>query len=256
MAIQEHLVARQFLVRDGGAWGVRGALAEAEADVPERLAQMIEVEMEDLTAAEQKMLGAGSVMGIAFPSWAVAAAVEEELARVEEACDALTRRVHFLERGGQDELPDGTRSEFYVFVHGLYREVLYQRQAAGRRAQWHARIGDRLGELFRGREAAVARERSVHYEAAGDWRRASAALSDAARHARGRGATAEAQHLTEQALRAAEHLGEAERGAAVEEIRTGFTKAQEEEVAPQSRRRNLTKSGRKPDDMSWSDGAA
>jgi predicted ATPase len=256
MAILEHLVARRFLVRADGIWHVRGKLSEAELDVPERLAQMIEVEMEGLSAEEQRMLGAGSAMGIAFPSWAVAAAVEEDLARVEETCDALARRVHFLERAGQDELPDGTGSEFYVFVHGLYREVLYQRQAAGRRAQWHRRIADRLGELFQGRETAVARERSMHYEAAGDWRRASAALSDAARHARERGATAEAHHLMEQALRAAEHLCPTERTAAVEAIHTGVTKAQEEEAAWRDRERNLTKSGRKPDDRNWGDGAA
>ncbi|HEX3986594.1 MAG TPA: AAA family ATPase [Acidobacteriaceae bacterium] len=223
IAIAEHLVARRFLVRAEKAWRVRGELAEAEADVPERLAQMIEVEMEGLTAEEQRILGAGSVMGIAFPAWAVAAALEEDVARVEETCDELARRVHFLERAGEDELPDGTRSEFYVFVHGLYREALYQRQAAGRRAQWHVRIADRLAGLFRGRETAVAQERSLHYEAAGDWRQASAALCDAARYARERGATAEGRHLAEQALRVAEHLEGEERAEAEAAIRAALT---------------------------------
>ena len=32
-------------------------------------------------------------------------------------------------------MPDGSRSAFYVFAHGLYREVLYQRQSAARRAR-------------------------------------------------------------------------------------------------------------------------
>lgn len=256
MAILEHLTGRDFLVRAGGNWSVRGELAEAEADVPERLAQMMEMEMEGLSAEEQRILGAGSVMGIAFPSWAVAAALDEELARVEETCGDLARRLHFLERGGQDELPDGTRSDFYVFVHGLYREVLYQRQAAGRRAQWHARIGDRLGELFRGREAAVARERSLHYEAAGDWRRASATLSEAARYARDRQVTTEARHLVEQAVCAAEHLPGTERSAALEEIQAVLTNAEVPQVRRRDAERNLTKSGRNPDDRSRGEGAA
>ena len=130
---------------------------------------MIELEIEGLTAEEQRILGAGSAMGIAFPAWAVAAALGEDQAVVEEACAALARQVHFVERGGQDELPDGTQSEFYVFVHGLYREVLYRRLAATRRAEWHARIAERLGSMFKGREWAVAREIAMHHESAGEW---------------------------------------------------------------------------------------
>lgn len=260
IAIAEHLVARGFLARSEDGWVVAGRLEEAEAEVPERLAQMIEVEMEGLSSEEQQVLGAGSVMGIAFPAWAVAAALGEEPARMEEICDRLARRVHFVERGGEDELPDGARSEFYVFVHGLYREVLYRRQAAARRAQWHGRIADRLGELFRGREAAVARERSMHYEAAGDWRRASAALCAAAVLARERRATAEVQDLVKQALRMAERLAGAEQAGAIEEIHGIFTKAEEDGEAQRNGSRdwgrNLTKSGRILNDRERGDGAA
>ena len=66
----------------GVAMGTDGAFEEMEADVPERLAQMIELEIEGLSAEEQWILGAGSAMGIAFPAWAVAAALEEDAARL------------------------------------------------------------------------------------------------------------------------------------------------------------------------------
>jgi predicted ATPase len=258
IAIVEHLLTRGFLARADAGWAIHGSLEEAEADVPERLAQMIEVEMEGLTPEEQQVLGAGSLMGIAFPAWAVAAALGEEPARIEETCDRLSRRVHFVERGGEDELPDGTRSDFYVFVHGLYREVLNRRQAAARRAQWHARIAERLGELFQGRSAAVARELSMHYEAAGDWRRASAALCEAAAQARERSAGAEAQQLAEQALRVVEHLSGPEREEALQEIHTVFAKAANGPRTGrlEGRRKNLTKSGRNLDDLDCGDGAA
>jgi predicted ATPase/DNA-binding winged helix-turn-helix (wHTH) protein len=227
IAILEHLIARRFLVRDerernsdgGPRWERVGAYEEMEADVPERLAQMIELEIEGLSEEEQRILGAGSTMGIAFPAWAVAAALKKEAAQVEETCDGLARRLHFVERGGEDELPSGMRSEFYVFVHGLYREVLYRRQAAARRATWHGRIAQRLGEIFAGREASVAREMAMHYEAAGEWDRAIAAQRAAARHAREHEAHTEATRLLEEALRLAEKLSRRERGAKVREIR-------------------------------------
>jgi predicted ATPase len=166
---------------------------------------MIELEIESLSADEQRVLGAGSVMGIAFPAWAVATALGEDQAAIEEACAGLARRVHFVERGGQDELPDGTRSEFYVFVHGLYREVLYRRQASARRAEWHKHIADRLGVMFRGREWAVAREVAMHREAAGERAAAADALRHAARHANANGARDEAAALLDDVHRLEEN---------------------------------------------------
>ncbi len=232
IAILEHLIARRFLVRAGGTngsarWEPTGAFEEMEADVPERLAQMIELEIGGLSAEEQRILGAGSAMGIAFPAWAVAAALEEDAATIEEACAGLARRLHFVERGGQDELPDGTRSEFYVFVHGLYREVLYRRQAAARRATWHVRIAERLGTLFAERMWAVAREMAMHFEAAGERGRAVSALQSAARCARDRQEHSDATQLLEEALRMAERLGQQDRGAGVRAIREDLEDTQE-----------------------------
>ena len=205
IAIVEHLITRRFLVREEAEgtslWKPSGFFEEVEAEVPDRVAQMIELEIEGLSAEEQRILGAGSVMGIAFSAWALAAALNEDQAGIEEACAGLARGVHFVERGGQDELPDGTRSEFYVFVHGLYREVLYRRVAATRRAEWHRRIAERLEMMFRGREWAVAREVAKHLEAAGEWAGAAGALRHAARHAKENGARGEADALLEDALR-------------------------------------------------------
>jgi predicted ATPase len=210
IAILEHLIAQRFLVREGrhgvARWEQRAPLQEMEASVPDRLAQMIELEIERLSPEEQRILEAGSLISVAFPAWAVAAALEEDAVEMEAACDGLAHRLYFLERAGEDELPDGTRSAFYVFSHGLYREVLYQRQVATQRARRHSRVAERLGELFAGREANVAREMALHYEAACNWQRAASALRAAAQHARQRQAYAEAEELLERALRITENL--------------------------------------------------
>jgi predicted ATPase len=189
IALVEHLVGQGVLVHAcgdskgptglAGAWEQRAPFPEMEAALPEQLARMVELEIERLSEDEQRMLEAASLMSFAFPAWAVAAALGKDPVEIEEACDGLARRLHFVVRAGQDELPDGTKSAFYVFAHGLYREVLYQRQSSSRRARRHIRIADRLGELFAGREVNVAREMAMHYEAAGELKRAADVLESA-----------------------------------------------------------------------------
>jgi len=191
IATVEHLIAQGVLVHTGadGAgptnmWELRAPFPEMDAALPEQLSRMVELEIERLSEDEQRVLEAASLMSVAFPAWAVAAALGKDPVETEEACDGLARRLHFVVRAGQDELPDGTKSSFYVFAHGLYREVLYQRQAATRRARRHIRIAERLGELFAGREMNVAREMAMHFEAAGEIERAAIVLESAARQAR------------------------------------------------------------------------
>jgi predicted ATPase len=184
-AVLAHLITQEVLVRSGANgsahWKQQEPFPEMDAGVPDQLSRMIDLEIERLSEEEQRLLEAASLMSVAFPAWAVAAALEKDPVETEEACDALARRLHFVVRAGRDELPDGTTSAFYVFAHGLYREVLYQRQAAARRARRHIRIAERLGQLFAGREANVAREMAMHYEAAGDQEHAARALQAAAR---------------------------------------------------------------------------
>lgn len=219
-AMLEHLIAERYMVRDGssGAWRQRAPLPELDASVPDELSQMIGLEIERLSADDQRLLEAASLMEVAFPAWAVAAALSEDLADIDEACDELSRRLYFVRRAGEDELPDGTRSAFYVFAHGLYREVLYQRQSASRRARRHTRIAERLAQLFAGREVNVAQEMATHYEAAGNWQRAASVLCSAAQNARERHACLEAGALLERALRLAENLGGPQRRQMEEEL--------------------------------------
>jgi predicted ATPase/DNA-binding winged helix-turn-helix (wHTH) protein len=202
-AIVEHLIAQQILVISGenGAahYEIRSPLNTLDSEVPGKLAEMVELEIERLAPDAKELLEAGSLLNVAFPAWAVAAAVDCEAAEVEERCDAMARDLHFVERAGEDELPGGARSAFYVFAHEVYREVLYQRQSAARRAQRHVRIAERLAQLFKGREADVAREMAMHYEAAGELKRAAQALRAAATHAADRSAHFEAVELNDRA---------------------------------------------------------
>lgn len=219
-AMLEHLVAERYLAREteSGPWRQRAPFPEPDSSVPDELSQMIGLEIERLSADDQRLLEAASLMNVAFPAWAVAAALDADAAEIDEACDELSRRLYFVRRAGEDELPDGSRSAFYVFAHGLYREVLYQRQSASRRARRHTRIAERLAHLFAGREVNVAQEMAMHYEAAGNWQRAASVLCSAAQSARQRHACLEAEALLERALRLADNLSGPQRHELEEEL--------------------------------------
>ena len=240
LAFLEHMITEGFLVRkpaaEEGRWEQAQAIpfSEMEIGVPCELTKRIELEIDRLSTEEQRVLEAGSLMSIAFPAWAVAAALEKDSDDVDEVIDDLARRTGLVHRAGHDDLPDGTQSDFYTFTHDFYREVLYQRQPTGRRAKGHSRIAERLRELFAGREANVAKDIAMQYEAAGNWPRTADALHQAARHAHSRRAYQESVQLLEHSLRVAENMSDAERGVIAREIE-GELKMVRETIAETNR---------------------
>jgi predicted ATPase len=190
-----------------------------DVGVPTALSEMIEMQIDRLDAADQRLLEAASLIGVIFPAWAAAAALDSDLEEIEDQYEKLTRRLHFLHPAGHDELPDGTQSASYVFAHGLYREVLRARQSRARRARRHLRVAEKLEKLFAGREMDVSIELAMHFEAAAEWVRAAQALCTAAGNALRRGARDESVQRTERALRLLENLSEPDRETAERKIR-------------------------------------
>jgi len=219
IAMLDHLIGQGFIQQEAGAWRLRTELTDIDMGVPTALSEMIEMQIDRLDAADQRLLEAASLIGVIFPAWAAAAALAGDLEDIEDQYEQLTRRLHFLHPAGHDELPDGTQSAFYVFAHGLYREVLQGRQSPARRARRHLRVAEKLEKLFAGREQDVSRELAMHFEAAAEWVRAAQALCAAARNARQRGACDEAVKLTEHALRLLENLSERDRQATERTVR-------------------------------------
>jgi len=162
IATLDHLRSQQVVIRRNGQLTLSVPLAEIELGVPDSLSGVIALQLDRLSDEDRGLLEAGSISGTIFPAWAAAAALERELDEIEEEYAALVRRVRLISIAGQDELPDGTRSTFYVFAHALYREVLYARLPAARRAQWHLRVAGRLRSMFAGQEASVAHEIAAH----------------------------------------------------------------------------------------------
>ncbi len=200
VAMVDHLLSQKLVVPENGGWTTSVPLADVEIGIPQQLADLIGLQLLQRPAWEQRLLEAGAVSGVVFPVWSAAAALDVNPAEAEEQYEALARQVSFLHAGGHDELPDGTRSSFYVFSNRIYRDVLYQRQPAARRSLAHLRIAERLKALFADRETSIALELAAHFEAAGDWGRAADALCLAANSAIERQSGADAAGLLTRSL--------------------------------------------------------
>ena len=211
VAAVEHMTQRGFISHENESWKLNVPLEEIDLDVPENLRQMIETQIEHLSPEQQRALEVASVRGVSFRTSviAVAAVLDEE--RFEDLCEDLSRRQHMVRWAGSYQFSDGTVSQRYEFVHALYREVFYRRQAPGRRAKLHLRIAERLEALYAGRESEVAAELAEHFEEASDWPRAVRYLGLAADSARRRYAHREAVAILQHAAGLVNRLPEPDR---------------------------------------------
>jgi DNA-binding winged helix-turn-helix (wHTH) protein len=171
IAVVEHLLESGLLEREGGRWQLRRPASEIALQVPETLRQMIEAQIELLSASEQRILEAGAIAHLTFTPAIRAPTIYMDQVAFEDCCDALAKRNHILRLAGTRELPDGQVVQRYEFVHALYREVLYQRQGPAQRAMLHRRGAERVEELFAARLDEVAPELAHHFEQGGDWTR-------------------------------------------------------------------------------------
>ena len=218
VAALDHLMQRGLISRQNGSWQVTVALDEIDLGVPESLRQMIEAQIERLSAEEQRAMEAASVIGAAFAVDVGAGAADLALEDFEDLCDRLSRRHRIVRVAATQSLPNAGVSPRYEFVHALYREVFYQRQARGRRAKLHRRIGERLEALHSQRLSDIAVELAHHFEEGSDWRRAVEYLQLAAETAARRYALPEAAALLEHALSLASKVPEAQRSVDEAEI--------------------------------------
>lgn len=210
--VVDSLVARKLLGAPDAGLAMKTVLREVETGMPENLRQMIAMQVDRLPRSEQALLEAASVAGLDFSALAIAAGQDADAPATEEACEAMARRGQFLRPTGVGNLPDGTVSARYAFIHPLYQNVLYQRIPPARRLRLHQRIAERGIAVYGSRVGEIAGELAVHFEQARDYRGAIHHLRAAAGNAARRFANREAiGHLT-RAFGLVDHLPAAERG--------------------------------------------
>ena len=211
VTVLEHLRDRKLITHQGGEWILAVSLEDIELRAPESLRQMIEVQIGRLSEEERRVLEAASVMGPTFSTVVGAAAADMEPERFEELCEELARRDQIVRPADPLQLPDGTLSERYEFVHSMYSEVLYTRQAAGRRAKLHLRASAKIEALHRQCLREAAPELAHHFECGGDCLSAIKYLQVAADSAARRFGPRQAAGILEHALELVGRLPVAQR---------------------------------------------
>ncbi len=207
----DHLLARGIMAEDDAMVKLNASLEEVRSVVPESPYQFIERKIEQLTAEEQEALTGASVAGVDFAAWAVAAGTGRDSSAVEDCCERLAARQLMLRSAGIEDLPDGSASARYRFIHSIYRETFYRRSSPVARLRFHQRIGKAMERLWSDSAAQVAPELARHFQEGRDWARAVRYLRLAAENDVGRYAWREAVANLDLALEPAAKLPEAAR---------------------------------------------
>ena len=190
VSLLDELVSRGMLAERDNQWTLTVSIDEVEAHRPASVKQLIDIQLDRLSAPEQRVLEAASIVGSEFSTSLVAAALELPVEQVDETCDGLLRRSLFLRT-----VPD----DLYGVTHALVQEVCVERSSPARRQRWHRLVAEALERNPRGGEVPHALL-AKHFDAAGDPPRAIPAYVAAARQASLRYASSDAVALCGRAL--------------------------------------------------------
>src|SRR5579864_3450397 len=199
IAMLDHLAKQGVLSRQDGNWKLTVPLERVNPGVPETLRQMLELQLQHLSQAEQELLKCASVSGQHFSAWAVATMLRRDPSAVEQACAALADRQQFLKSSGMRELPNGQQTPQYEFRHSLYREVLLRRLNPAQRVNFHRSLAEGLETLGAQAKPEMAAKIALHFEEGRDYERAIRYLLLTAQNAKHRYAHREAITVLEHA---------------------------------------------------------
>ena len=218
VATLDHLAQRGFIAKENDSWKLTAPLEELDVGVPDTLRQLIETQIERLSKEEQRALEVASLQGATFSPGICAAVINAEAETYESLYNSMAQRRRIVRTAGIQRHADGSISSRYEFLHALYREVLYRRQAPVRRANLHQRIGERLEILYSQQLRELGSALAHHFEQSADWPRTVKYLQLAADAAEQRFGHREAIGLLQRGLEFTRRLPAAEGSATEIEI--------------------------------------
>ena len=204
----DFLEAEKLVGQSRQNWELLVEIENVQVGVPESIRQMIEKQIEHLSANDQRTLETASVAGAEFSTLSVAAGLLEERTAIETQCDDLARRRQFIYDSGVQVLPNGNAVSRYGFIHALYQNVLYERISPFRRVQLHRRIGEQAEAIYGEHANEIAAELAMHFERGANYEHATKYLQHAADNDLRRFAYKDAVALSRRGLELIEKLPE------------------------------------------------
>ncbi|MBV9125544.1 MAG: hypothetical protein JO112_19520, partial [Planctomycetes bacterium] len=179
-----YLRDRGVLAETQGRWVLAQAVPDLRRELPASVRSLIDQKIARLDEAGRRLLTAASVQGQEFDAAVVAQALLLlDPAGVEEQCEGLASVHGLVRQQGEQELPDGTLTLRFQFVHVLYQNALYDALSPARRAALSAAVAQALTGFYRDQPGAIASEVARLWETARDWSRAADAFCLAAANA-------------------------------------------------------------------------
>jgi predicted ATPase/DNA-binding winged helix-turn-helix (wHTH) protein len=210
--VLDHLVTRRLIVRHNRNWFLEATLEDAEQIVPPTIQQIIERQIERCTPQEQRLLQAGSVVGMEFTIAALAAMLGEKRDRVEAQYRGLAERHLFLQPISVRQIEGSHKTSRCSFIHALYQNICYQRMPEEWRAQLHLRVANHIESSQGTSPGELSSRLAMHFDRGGDYGRAIKYYYQAAENANQRYAGRDALALALRGMQLLENVSsEAER---------------------------------------------
>jgi serine/threonine protein kinase/tetratricopeptide (TPR) repeat protein len=129
-----YLKDQRAIIEEKGVASLGPRFPETEKELPESVRSMIQRKMEQVDESDRSLLVAASVQGYEFDSAVVAQVSGMEPLDVEERLERLERVHRFVQLTEERDMPDGTLSCRYQFIHILYQGAFYATLRPTRRA--------------------------------------------------------------------------------------------------------------------------
>ncbi len=168
VSMVDDLVQRGQLAPGPAGWALVDGTEQLTTLMPDNMRQLVVDQLAQLAEPDRRLIEAAAVAGCEFCAAALAAALQQETAEVEQRCMHLAHKGGLLGMRHPVSWPNGVSSAGFAFRHALYWQVVYEDLPHSRRGQWQHRIA--LGEesAWGEQRAQIAAELAMRFEAAHD----------------------------------------------------------------------------------------
>jgi len=193
------------LVHESSGWTLRSTIRQRD-DLPDKIENVLAERIARLEQHLREILEFASVEGDEFTVQVLAAIRQEDEWRLLDALTDQLMAIHRLIREeGEKSLPNGEVLDEFSFRHNLIREYVYDRFPQAKKRRVHARIGERLEQLYHDTREAIAPALARHFFYAHRVDKAVQYCLIAAQDANRRVGASEALRFSEMGLEALEH---------------------------------------------------